>query len=90
MAITWELEITPLEVEKKTAYITAVRIDSEDSDNPKTYIVHRANLSTQAQQLVALNEVWAKHQAQLAFDEQIQDFLDKLEEIGKANLEARE
>lgn len=90
MAITWELKIIPISIQDKTASITATRIDSLDPDSPKIYRVEKTPLGTQAEQLAALNEIWDKHQIQLALDIVVDNFLDELETIGKANLEARE
>lgn len=90
MAITWELEITPLDIPNKVGSIKAIRTDSEDPNNPKTYIEFRTLLETQEEQLAAMDSIWAKHKIALAKDAVVQEFLDELEEQGKNNLEARE
>lgn len=90
MAITWPLKITPISIEEKTASIVATRIDSEDLDNPKIYNVAQALLDTPANQLAALDEIWAKHQAQLDSDAAVDNFVAALESSGKSNLEGRE
>lgn len=87
--ITWEIEIVPQVVEGKTAYINATRIDSDDSENPKTYTVS-GWLGTQESQLALLDEIWVKHQAALAYDVKVKAFLEGLEAQAKTNLEARE
>jgi len=87
--ITWEVEIIPQVVEGKTAYINATRINSDDPENPKTYTVS-GWLGTSESRLALLDEIWAKHQAALAHDAQVEAFLEGLEEQAKANLEMRE
>lgn len=88
--ITWELEITPINISTYEASIKATRTDDTDPDNPMVYIVHRAKIETPAQQLAVADEIWAKHQAHLAHDTVIDNFVSALEANGKANLEARE
>lgn len=90
MAITWKLTITPINILTKEASIQAVRTDDADPDNPMTYNVARALLDTAAQKNAAIDEIWAKHQARLASDAIVDNFVSALETSGKNNLEARE
>ena len=90
MAITWTVTITPLNISTKEASISAVRLDSLDAENPKTYTVSLAKLATAGDKLAVANELWGKYQADLANDATIATFIDQLETDLKANLEARE
>jgi len=90
MAITWKLEITPINTATYEASIEATRTDSEDPDNPTTYTVARAPLETPAQQLAVLDEIWAKHLAALSATAAVEAFVTALESAGKTTLEARE
>lgn len=90
MAITWELKITPIDIVNKKASVRAVRTDDANPDNPMSYTVAKATIDTQAQKLAVLDEIWAKHQAVLAHNVNVNEFVSALEELGKANLEARE
>ena len=90
MAITWELKITPINISTYEASIEATRIDDTDPDNPMVYNVARVSLETGPQQLAAMDEIWAKHQAALASTAKVEAFVAAKEAAGKANLEARE
>lgn len=90
MAISWEVEITPLSMADKTVSVHAIRTDSEDSDSPRAYDVAKAPIDTPAQKLAVMDEIWAKHQAALAKEATIAAFIDGLETQAKQNLEARE
>ena len=90
MAITWELDIIPIDITNYIASIEAVRIDDEDSENPMYYTIHRAKLETVPEQIIALDRIWAKHQAALSTNAAVIAFVAAKEAAGKANLEARE
>ena len=90
MAITWTATITPLNLSTKEASISAVRLDSEDAENPKTYNVPLAKLATAGEKLAVADEIWDAYQADLVSDATIAAFIDQLELDLNANLEARE
>jgi len=90
MAITWNPKITPLNVSNYEATISATRTDSEDADNPKTYVVPKARIETTAEKSAVGNEIWAMHQADLTKATNLAAFIDGLEDALAANLEARE
>jgi len=90
MAITWDLEITPINISTFEASIVATRTDSEDIDNPKVYIVHRAKIQTVAQQLAVGQEIRAKHLAALAATAAVEAFVAETEAAGKQYLEELE
>jgi len=90
MAITWEVKITPINIDKYVASIRATRIDDAEPDNPMVYEIPRAVIETTPQQAAVMDEIWAKHQAALANKAKIDAFVAAKEAAGKANLEARE
>lgn len=88
--ITWEVSITPINIDRKEASITATRTDSEDVDNPRVYTLPSWTLSNQATRLLALDRIWQMHQEALLLESQVASFLTGLETQAKNNLEARE
>lgn len=91
MAITWELKPVILNKEKNIVSITAIRLDDADPDNPVTYHVSKAVLSSiPSDNIWILDEIWNKHEAALLEDSEKLDYLADLIAAGKTNLEARE
>ena len=90
MAITWDVQITPINISTFEASILATRTDSENPGNPLAYTVSRASLETPALRLAAMDEIWDKHLAFLATTTAIETFVSEKEAAGKTNLEARE
>lgn len=91
MAITWELQITPISLLTKEASIKAIRVDDVDGstmsyDVPLTVI----DANTMANNIHILDDIWEQHQARLAKNTTINNFVSNLEAAGKTNLEARE
>lgn len=91
MAITWELEIVPIDISTYEASITATRTD-DDAENPSVmvYTVPRAKIQTPAQQLAVGQEIRAKHLAALATTAAIEAFVADAEAAGKQYLEDQE
>lgn len=89
--ITWELEITPIDVSSFEASIVATRTD-DDPENPSVmaYTVHRAKIETPAQQLAVGQEIRAKHLVTLAATAAVRAFVADAEAAGKQYLEAQE
>lgn len=90
MAITWNVQITVLNVERREVSITAVRTDSEDPDNPQVCRIISALIATTEQKVAVLNGLWAQH---LMLDQraaEIEAFVGTLESAAVTNLEARE
>jgi len=92
MAITWEVTITPLNVDRKEANIVAVRTDDNDPDNVKTetHTIISAILNTQTQKTAALDNIWEQHLAWQVRQIKIDNYIGDLEVQAKINLEARE
>ena len=87
MAITWELTITPMNVQTKEASVIAVR--SDGTGGVRSYNVAKAPFNTPEQEDAVWDEIWAKHQDMLARETVVANFIDRLESAGKTNLEAR-
>ena len=92
MAITWDVKITPLNVERKEANIVAVRTDDIDPLNIKieTHTIITAILDTAAQKTAVLNQIWDMHlieQNKLAL---IATYIGNLEIQAENNLITRE
>ena len=90
MAITWDIDISNVDVSKKRADITFIRTDSESSLQPEVFSYRKAVIETSAQRAAILNQTWAKHLEEAADQDEIDAFITNLEQAGKANLEARE
>lgn len=92
MAIDWEFTITPLDVSRKEASITAVRIDDNDLENVKveTHTIVTAILNTNEQKIAALEIIWQSHLNYQTRQAAIDNFIGDLEATAKVNLEARE
>lgn len=89
MAITWELELSPINISTKEGSLVATRIDSVDGSTLK-YEVARAPFNDTVDEDAVWDEVWDKHQARLAKNAAIDNFVGAIEGRGKTNLEARE
>ncbi|HIJ70663.1 MAG TPA: hypothetical protein HPP87_04780 [Planctomycetes bacterium] len=89
MAIIWKVEITPLNVDKKEANVTATRTD-DVTGNVETHRVYNALLATQAQKTTVVNTLWELHLAEQQHQIKIEAYISDLAVQAKANLEARE
>ena len=95
ITITWELDITPINLATKEARIIATRTEIDDvalTTLINIYEDARTIIDTViiANNLHILDGIWAKHQARLARKTVIENFTNGLETLGKSNLEARE
>ena len=89
MAITWTVNITNVDVDKKRADVSFTRLD-DVTQATENYAFKKVIIETGPQRSALLDLVWSKHLE--AVDEQtaIDGFVTNLEQLGKANLEARE
>jgi hypothetical protein len=90
VAITWDVEITPLNVARKEASVTAVRTDSDNPTIVETHHIITCVLDTTAQKSAVLDQLWNMHLAWVANQAAIAAYIGGLEESAKTNLEARE
>jgi cytochrome c556 len=90
MAISWDVQITPIDVDRKEVSITAVRMDSTDPTKTETHVIASALLVTADQKTAALDNLWQQHLAWQAKQMKIAAYIGTLAAAAKANLEARE
>ena len=89
MAITWDVKITPIDIARKEASVTATRTDSV-TGKMETHNIITCLLVTAAQKTAVLDQLWAMHVAEVAKQTTITAYIGTLEAQAKANLEARE
>ena len=92
MAVTWKVDITPIDLERKEVRVSATRTDDTDPENVKieTHTVLSVIIDTTAQKLAVMDQIWEMHLADVAKQAQIAAIVDALEVQAVANLEARE
>ncbi len=92
MAITWDVKITVLNVDRKEVSVQAIRTDDTDVDNilTETYDIPWTEIATQAQKNYVLDQIWSMRVATLAYSDSVGVIVGNLEEQAKQNLESRE
>jgi len=92
MAVTWKVDITPIDLERKEVRVSATRTDDTDPENVKieTHTVLSVIIDTTAQKLAVMDQIWEMHLADVVKQAQIAAIVDALEVQAVANLEARE
>jgi len=93
--ITWEFEITPIDIPKRIVSISATRTDDSPTDPDPIYnvTIQNADISTSAKKTETLNTLWNKYlkkRANQALLDSIADEINALEGAAKANFEGRE
>lgn len=89
MAITWTVNITNVDVAKKRADVAFSRLD-DVTQATENYTFRKVIIETGAQRSALLDLVWSKHLEAIDDQTAIDEFITNLEQLGKANLEARE
>ena len=84
---TWDVKITPLNVTRREASITATRTDGEDV---RTFSIITAILASPEQKLAVLNDIWEQFQRDEARRAAIEAFIGDMEATAKTTLEGRE
>ena len=90
MAISWDLQITNVNVNSKRANVSFTRTDSESALPPWKYSFSNTIIETQEQRANLLNQAWNAWQGEVEKQTNINNFITDLEQLGKTNLEARE
>jgi hypothetical protein len=92
MAISWDVKITPLNVARKEASITATRTDDTNPADIKTetIVIITTLLATTADKLAVVDNIWAHHLTYQAKQVAIAAYCGGLEAQAEANLMARE
>jgi len=86
MAVTWDIEITNVDVASKRGNVAAVRTDDSDPLNPQTYTFTSVVLETSQQRSDLLNLIRAKVLEREGKDTAISVFIDNLEASGETAL----
>jgi len=89
MAITWEVQITNVDVDQKRADVSFTRVD-DVSGTAENYNYSQAIIETTEQRAALLQTVWDSHLAAVSKQTAIDAFITNLEQTAKSNLEARE
>lgn len=84
---TWEVKITPLNVERKEASITATRTDGEDV---RIFHIITALLDTAQQKEDVINAIWSLYEADEIRRGKIASFIGNLESAAATALNAKE
>ena len=89
MAISWETQITNVDLQQKRADVTFTRTD-DTTGAVETYSFSKVIIETTQQRLDLLDLVWQKHLAAVANQTNIDAFITNLEQLANSNLDARE
>ena len=89
MAIIWTVNIINVNVAGKRADVSFNRLD-DVTEESESYSFKQTNLETTAERVALLDAVWQRHLDAVNGQTVVDAFITNLEELGKANLEARE
>lgn len=90
MAITWEVEITNVNLESRRGNVRATRTDTESALAPQVYSMDNTPLDTAADRTLVLDTIKEWVETRTAKDAAVVVFIDNLEQVGMTNLEAWE
>ena len=89
MAVTWEVIISPIDVDEYRASIAGTATDDADPDSPISVSVAEAVIETAPQQTAALDTLYEKYQVVLSRNTQVDAWLIGKEAAAKSYLEAK-
>jgi len=90
MAISWDTQISKVNVVSKKGDVSFKRSDSETPANDWSISFSQVPLETTAERLALLDTAWTEWQAELANRSSIDALVTNLEQLANANLDARE
>lgn len=92
MAITWNVKIAVLNIERREISVIATRTDDEAPENPQisTYRINWTEIATQEQKVNVIDEIWAMHEEKLAYDALTNGIVDDLESQAEQALQNKE
>jgi hypothetical protein len=90
MAITWDIQISNVDVARRRGDVTATRTDSESSLPTEVYAFTAVPLETPQQRLALLNTIKARVVERAEHDASVEAIVTDLEDQGKTALEAWE
>ena len=85
--ITWDVQITNVNVAQKRANVSATRTDG---DTVEVYTYTNAIIGTIQQRQALLQQIWDSHLAAVSNQGAVDAFISGLEQSAKTNLEGRE
>jgi len=90
MAISWNLEITNVNLLSKRGNVMAVRTDSESALSPRVYNMQNTPLETTQDRVQVLDTIKEWDESFVSKAAAVEVFIDNLEQLGKTNLETWE
>lgn len=90
MAISWDIQITSVNVVSKRGDITATRTDSESALQPQTYSFMQTPIGTAQERTLLLNSIKAEVEKTASHNAAVDAVITDLEQTGKSALEAWE
>ena len=96
MAVTWTVNVRPLDIVRKEVSVSATRTETDTTDpenvetKVETHTVLSAIIDTNAQKVAVMDQIWDMHLVEVEKQAQIAAVVADLEALAVANLEARE
>jgi len=90
MAISWDTQISKVNVVSKKGDVSFKRADSETPANDWSISFSQVPLETTPERIALLDTAWAEWQAELVRRSSIATLITNLEQLANANLDARE
>ena len=90
MAVTWDIEISNVNLQSGRGTVRATRTDSESALEPRTYTLSNTPMQDSTARLKILNTIKEWDETAVSNAAAIESFIDGLEQSAKVNLEAWE
>jgi len=90
VAISWDTQISQVNVASKRASVSFTRTDSENPSDVFNVSYPQVILETIPQRMALLDQAWSAWQKELVNRSNIADFITNLEQTANSNLGARE
>jgi hypothetical protein len=87
MAISWDIQISNVNLVSKRGDITATRTDDQSALQPRVYVSRGAPLETPEQRTAVLDTIKEWDESAVSKAAAVTTFIDTLEQSGKTNLE---
>ena len=87
MAISWDIEITNVNLQNERGTVIATRTDSESALAPRVHTLTNTPLGTPEDRIQVLDTIKEWDEAAVSYSEAVETFIDDLEQSGKTNLE---
>jgi hypothetical protein len=90
MSISWEIQITNVNITTQRGDVTATRTDSESALPPQVYQFNNTPIGTGPDRVLLLNTIKSEVEKKALHDASIEAVITDLEQTGKSQLEAWE